>query len=95
MLPSYSTVPASSSNVPTLVTVPATCNLAVPSIVIEPEVASNAPFASSMPLPSILSIPLTSEAPVTVMVLASASKALVEETVRLLSIVKSFATDLT
>ena len=71
------------------------CNLAVPAIVIDPDVASNAPFASKIPLPLMLSMPFTSEAPVTVIVLSNTSKALVEETVRLLSTVKSFTTDFT
>ena len=57
--------------------------------------ASNEPFASKIPLLLILSIPFTSDAPVTVIVLANTSKALVEETVKLLSIVKLFTTDLT
>ena len=57
--------------------------------------ASNEPFASKIPLPLMLSVPLISEAPVTVIVLANTSNALVEETVKLLSIVKLFITDLT
>ena len=58
-------MPAASSNVPRLVTVPEHCNLPTSVKSIVPLVASKVPFASNVPVLAV-SVPFMSEVPVAV-----------------------------